>query len=55
MSLSARDIAFYVTALLAFPLLMTLASVAASDDAPDRTTPLFHRGGGGHVPSATND
>jgi len=55
MSLSARDIAFYITALLAFPLLMTLASLAASDEEPDRTAPLFHRSGGGHVPSATND
>jgi len=55
MSLSVRDIAFYLTALLAFPLAMTLTSVAASDDSPERTTPLFHRGGTGQVPSATDN
>jgi hypothetical protein len=58
MSLSVRDIAFYATALLAFPLVMTVTSVTASDQAPDqapdRTTPLIHRGGSGQAPSATD-
>jgi hypothetical protein len=55
MSLSVRDIAFYATALLAFPLVMTLTSVAASNGTPDRTTPIIHRGGAAEqAPSATD-
>jgi len=52
MSLSVRDIAFFTVALLAFPLVMTLTSVTASDDGTGRQEPLFQRGGGEQIPSA---
>jgi hypothetical protein len=53
MSLTARDIAFGLTAFLAFPAAINLTALASSDGTPDRPTPIFDRGGAGDEPAGT--
>lgn len=52
MSVTARDIVLGAAALLAFPLAVSLTSVASSGDGRDLDDPLFHRGGH-EVPAET--
>jgi hypothetical protein len=54
MSLSVRDIALVAVAVLVFPVAINLTSLASSDGVPDRTTPIFQRGGGEQLPAAVD-
>lgn len=45
MSVTTRDLVLGATALLAFPVAVSLTSVASSGDGRDLDDPLFHRGG----------
>ena len=52
MSLSVRDVTLIVVAVLAFPLAVNITDLASSDGVPDRSTPLWHRGGSSEAPAA---
>lgn len=45
MSVKARDLAFGVTAMLAFPVVMNLTAITSSGDGRSLDDPLFQRGG----------
>lgn len=45
MSVTARDLVLYGTALLVFPLAVSLTGLASSGDGRPLDNPLFHRGG----------
>lgn len=45
MSVTTRDLALGATALLVFPIAVSLTSVASSGDGRDLDDPIFQRGG----------